>query len=464
MTHNNGGSVKAIVCRFGTRGPFHGSRRTAAKAHAVLLVLLGVLFASQALAAVRLEGAWPDADKPVSLDAEGLPRSEAVRRVADAMGWSIVLHAPTSDPVDLHVKEQPVSKVLSMLLSDQDYVARRDGTLIAIERAKTGAAPASSASLPPPQPSPAASALPAAPAPPAPPAASVPPAPPTKGEHPDRVITGGSVRVEKGEVVHDVVVFGGSTDVFGTATGDVTVIGGSAKIHSGAHVMGDATAVGGSLDVEDGATVDGDVGVVGGILRRGEDARIGGEERTDIPAAAKGEEVSGKGGFGSWIAGVLADIGSAMTGAALLFVFGAILLALATQRMDTLQTEIAARPMRSFALGVVGLVVFGLLVLAFSLTIIGIPIAFIGSLVAVVAGYAGMCAVLTVVGGALLRHKTRNPYIHLALGCFLFMVAKALPFVGNVVLLAVMLLGIGTLVATRGAGYFPKRKKAATAR
>ena len=447
------------------RAPVSGAGRAirhtayAAKAHAVLLVLLGVLFASQAFAAVRLEGAWPDADKPISLDAERLPRSEAVRRVADAMGWSIVLHAPTSDPVDLHVKEQPASKVLSMLLSDHDYVARRDGTLIAIERAKTEPTPSSSTepaiSAPIPPPSPAVSTLPAPPA---------PPAPPAKGEHPDRVITGGSVRVEKGEIVHDVVVFGGSADVLGTATGDVTVIGGSAKIHAGAHVMGDATAVGGSLDVEDGAAVDGDVGVVGGILRRGEDARIGGEERTDVHLTAKGEEASGKGGFGSWIAGVLADIGSAMTGAALLFVFGAILLALATQRMDTLQTEIASRPMRSFALGVVGLLVFGLLVLAFTLTIIGIPIAFIGSLIAVVAGYAGMCAVLTVVGGALLRHKTRNPYIHLALGCFLFMVAKALPFVGNVVLLAVMLLGIGTLVATRGAGYFPKRKKVAAAR
>lgn len=271
------------------------------------------------------------------------------------------------------------------------------------------------------------------------------------------------MRVEKGEVVHDVVVFGGSADVLGTATGDVTVIGGSAKIHAGAHVMGDATAVGGSLDVEDGAAVDGDVGVVGGVLRRGEDARIGGEERTDVPATAKGEDAGKKGGFGAWIAGVLADIGSAMTGAALLFVFGAILLALATQRMDTLQTEVAARPMRSFALGVVGLLVFGLLVLAFTLTIVGIPVAFIGSIIGVVAGYAGMCAVLTVAGGALLRHKTRNPYVHLALGCFLFMILKALPFVGNIVLFAVMLLGIGTLVATRGAGYFPPKRKKASA-
>ena len=266
--------------------------------------------------------------------------------------------------------------------------------------------------------------------------------------------------MEKNEVVHDVVVFGGSADVLGTATGDVTVIGGSAKIHAGAHVMGDATAVGGSLDVEDGATVDGDVGVVGGVLRRGEDARIGGEERTDTPAAAKGEAKEGA-GLGAWIAGVIADIGSALAAAALLFVYGAILLALATQRMDALQTELAARPMRSFALGVVGLIVAILLVLAFTITVIGIPVAVIGALLAVVAGYAGICAVLTVAGGALLRHKTRNPYVHLALGCFLFMIAKAVPVVGDLVLITVVLLGIGTLVATRGAGLFPKREKAA---
>ena len=195
------------------------------------------------------------------------------------------------------------------------------------------------------------------------------------------------------------------------------------------------------------------------MLHRGDDARIGGKERTDDVAISKVRKRDEDKSVMAWLSDAVAEVGGAIASAALLFVFGAILLALATQRMDTLQNEIAARPMRTFAIGVIGLLVTILLIAAFAITIIGIPIAIIGALIASVAAYAGICAVLTVAGGALVRHKTRNPYVHLAIGCFLFMIAKALPFVGDFVVIAVTLLGAGTLVATRGAGFLPQRTK-----
>lgn len=427
-------------------------RTSARVTRAMLAVLVCMLVVSPALAGVELEGTWPDADAPVSIDAQRLPRSEAVRRLADAMGWSVVLHAPPADEVDLRVKDQPASKVLSMLLSDHDYIARRDGTLINIERTPSDdeAVPSPLPAPPPPPQS-----APVAPesAPPAPPS---PEASATPGNLPDRVISGGNVRVEKHEVVHDVVVFGGSADVLGKATGDVTVVGGSARVHDGAHVMGDATAVGGSLTVDDGAIVDGDVGVVGGTLHRGKEAMIRGSERTNDATTTTHTH-----GIKAWAADTASEIGSSITSAALMFVFGAILLALGTRRMDSLQSEVASRPMRTFALGVVGTIVFALLVIAFTLTVIGFPVAVIALLIAIVAAYAGVCAVLTVAGGALLRHKTKNPYVHLALGCAMFFVATAIPFVGNFAFLAVLLLGVGTMVATRGAGFFGKKRAVA---
>ncbi len=415
-------------------------------------LLLGalMLLATPSFASVRFEGSWPDADTPVSLDAKGLPRSEAVRRLADALGWSVVLHAPSAGVVDLHVKDQPAAKVLSMILADDAYVAKRDGELIAIERDKAGPESATSAKEP------VASASTGS-APSGPPPA---PSPVTPGSPPDRVVSGGRVRVEKGEVVHDVVVFGGSADVLGTATGDVTVVGGSARVHKGAHVMGDATAVGGSLDVEDGARVDGDVGVVGGVLRRGEQAQIGGTSNTDVSSDAHVSEIE-EDDSGSWFTRMIASIGRAIAGAALLFVIGSVLLALASRRMDALQAELATRPMRSFALGVVGSISFAALLVALLVSLVGIPVAFVGGLLAVIAGYAGVCAVLVVAGGALLRHKTRNPYIHLALGCALFLVAKALPLVGHIVFFVVLLLGLGAIVGTRAAGLIPGRTKGA---
>jgi hypothetical protein len=68
-----------------------------------------------------------------------------------------------------------------------------------------------------------------------------------------------------------------------------------------------------------------------------------------------------------------------------------------------------------------------------------------------------MCAVLSVAGEALLRHKTENPYVHLAVGCALFVALSAIPWVGGFVVLAVLLASVGVLFATRGAGLFVRR-------
>lgn len=406
-------------------------------------LLVGVvavtLLATRANAAVRLEGPWPDADSAVSLEAQGLTRSEAIRRLADAMGWSIVIHSPKTDVIDLVVHKQPAVNVLSMILADDDYVARREGSLIAIEKdIIKSSLTASSSSASPPSSAPTPDAL------------------PTASKPQDRVLTGGSTRIEKDEVVRDVVVFGGSADVFGTATGDVTVIGGSARIHRGAHVMGDATAVGGSLHVDDGSRVDGDVGVVGGVLRRGDTAQIGGRSASN----SMGEkDEANEGNAWPWYRRVLTAAGRAIAEIAVLFLLGSVFLALASSQMRELQAEVAARPMRSLALGIVGTICFAALLLALTISVVGIPIAIVALLLVIIGAYAGVTSVLAVLGSALLGHRTRNPYTHLALGCLLFLLAKALPLLGTIVLFVVVLLGFGTIVATRGASLLAKRSR-----
>lgn len=391
---------------------------------AFLTLTLLLAWAGAALGEVTREGQWPDDDPVVSLSVQSTPRAEAIRQLADKAGWSVVLQAPASEPVDVHVKDQPAAKILELLLSEGRWVARRDGALISIARA-AGPAPAS----PPPS------------------AAAPAPAAAAKGSGEDRVVTGGSARVEKGEVVKDLVVMGGSADVLGTVTGDLAVMGGAARVHDGARVEGDATVLGGSLDVENGAVIEGDVGIVGGKLRRGEQAKIGGDVE------------QGKAKLSLSPSSFIGEVGSAITRTALLFVFGAVLLALATRRMEGLQGEVAGRPMRSFALGVVGILVGVLAFVALCITIIGIPIAIVALLFAVFGAYAGICAVLATIGAALLRHRTKNPYVHLAVGCGIFMLISAIPYLGGFVTLAVVLMGIGAVVATRGAGTFvPKRR------
>jgi hypothetical protein len=386
---------------------------------------LATALSSGALAQVRHEGTWPIETKHVSIDATHVGRKDAILRVAKEAGWSVVLRdVDDTQTMDLHLDDLPADKALDVILADGDFVAKRDGTLITISTAKDAAA----ATPPPPLPVP--TAIVAA------------PAATTRGE--DRIVHGGSLVIGENETVHDVTVFGGSLDVKGTVTGNMTVFGGSCHVRKGAHVVGNATALGGSINVDDGAQVDGDVGVVGGSLDRHKGSKINGRVH-------KGDDID----IGSASSGgrsLLREVSDATTRAAMLFVFGAVLFALAGQRMNTLRVEAASRPMRAFALGIVGGLVFLLSVGLIAVTIIGIPVAIVLLLGGVFAAYAGICAVLATVGKALIGHKSDNPHVHLLVGCLLFLVSGAIPFVSGLVTLAVVLTGIGVVVATRAAG------------
>ena len=125
-------------------------------------------------------------------------------------------------------------------------------------------------------PAPAPSA-PAAPAPSAPPAAAPaapapPPAEPTPPEPPGermrhsgaRVRFGGSVTVDRDEIVSDsVVVFGGSARIDGEVDGDVVVMGGAVTLGPTANVARDVVVIGGRLHRDSAARIGGRVNEIG---------------------------------------------------------------------------------------------------------------------------------------------------------------------------------------------------------
>jgi len=393
----------------------------------------------------------------VSLSLSQVPRGQAVQKLAEQAGWGVLLRSPSSaEQIDLHVEDQPADQVLELLLSDGRYLATRQGTLISIRpddaparpepaepESSAAATPSASAQPPPalaatasvktpPEPSGSASAAPSS-------SATADEREPESKRGEDRFVTVGSDRVGADEVVHDLVVMGGAVEVEGTVTGDLTVLGGSATVRSGAEVLGDAVAIGGSLDIEDGAHVAGDVGVVGGSLRRGEKARVGG----------RSTEIHRDEGHDGRALGFARHLGGAITNTALLFVLGVVLIALGGRRMRVLQVEVASRPARSFALGIVGVLAAVAITVALCITVIGIPVAIIGVLLAVFAAYAGICAVLAAVGAALTRHRSPSPYVHLAVGCLVYLLLGWIPYVGGFFTAAVVLAGIGVLVSTR---------------
>jgi hypothetical protein len=253
------------------------------------------------------------------------------------------------------------------------------------------------------------------------------------------------------------------------------VFGGSAKLHRGPHVVGNVTVMGGSVKIENGARVDGNVGVVGGAVKTEDGAIVGGkivdrEHKGNVKVSVHDGDVhatvtedAGDRSHGrSRLAEAAHSFGRKVTAMSLLFVFGCVLLALATGRMERLRVETAARPMRAFAVGLVGSIAGGIAaliaVVVLCITVVGIPVALFGILLAVFAVYGGIAAVLTTFGAAVIGHKTQNTYVHLLFGCAAFLVVSSLPFVGGLVTFAVTMIAIGTLVSTRLAGFLDKKK------
>lgn len=416
--------------------------------HRWLLLLAVLQIAGVAFGAVKREGTWPEEDKAITLDLSSVTRAEAVRKVAEAAGWSIVSKGLPDDRIDLHVKNQPAARVLDLVLSDASYLARREGELIQIQRDDSAVQDNHAAPSPPP-----------AVAPVAPPAAPTPSAPTRTKKHKhrddsdsDRTVFGGSLRVEPNEVVDDIAVFGGSVDFLGKSTGDITVFGGSVHVYPGAHVDGDLAVIGGEVKIDDDASIDGDVAALGGELHRGSRAKIGGEVKV-LGDDSGGEDHSSHSGWG--IAQVLRKIGVQMTKTAFLFLLGAIVIALATRRMQLLQSEIALRPMRSMAIGIASLVVGLVLIVLLCITVVGIPAALVGILVGILAAYAGVCAVLSAMGSALVAHRSENPYVHLAVGCGVFLIVGFIPYFGSLITGLILFAGLGAFAATRAAGFIP---------
>lgn len=385
-----------------------------------------------ARADMHREGEWPDGDgKQVSLKFDG-SRIDAIHMLADQAGWSLVVTGAKPGQVNIHVKDQPALKVLALLLADGDYRVQRDGGMISITQLT--AAGANQETIP-----------------------ALPPPPNVKHGHrgEDRVVTGSSLVVKRDETVGDLTVMGGSVEVYGTVAGDVAVFGGSLQVHDGGHIYGDVATLGGSVEIENGAQVDGDVSSAGGSVERAQGAFIGG----DATSTNHGRDDERKGDKTSVVGQLVKELGNAIARAALLFAFGTVLLALATPRMDILQREVATRPMRAFALGIVGMVsgVFAFIVLC--ITIIGIPVAIVALLVGALCVYAGICATFTVLGGALLHGRSASPYVHLGLGCALYLAVSSIPVVGWLVTLVAVLVGLGLIVSTRAAGLFVRRSQ-----
>jgi len=268
-------------------------------------------------------------------------------------------------------------------------------------------------------------------------------------------VMGGSIIVEKGEVARDdVIAVGGNVRIDGRARRDVVVVGGKLVVNG--EVNGSVSAVGGTLVLGPGARVEQDVVVVGSRLERHQSARIGGEfVNVSIGYGFNEWFQPMHWGWGGWW-GFTPFAWVARTGQLFYWLLLALMaVALLGDRVSSAAHAISREPLR---LGVIGVVaVFALccafvVLLVLSFLIIGIPFLLALFFMVPLAYIFGIVAVFQVVGNRVMHMVGRPEASQIAIvltGGLVMGILRYVPFFGSMLWFFALLVGLGSVFATR---------------
>lgn len=229
-------------------------------------------------------------------------------------------------------------------------------------------------------------------------------------------IAAGSIRLAEGATVGSIAAGAGSVTIDGTVTGDVRLGAGSITLGETAVIEGDLT-YGGDLSMADGAQVQGTIT----------------EERIF--------------GLGTFLGvGILDWVGTVFF-FVMHLALGVLLLLIAPRFSRSLAASVRTDPIRSGAVGLATIVLVPILLVAITITIIGIPIAFAGALLFLVLYWVGLVYGRYAIGEWLLAYtEVDNRWLALVLGLALVGLISLIPWIGSLVSFIVTLLGLGALV------------------
>jgi hypothetical protein len=208
----------------------------------------------------------------------------------------------------------------------------------------------------------------------------------------DLVMFGGNATLEAGSRVEgDVVLMGGNMEVGGVVTGSVALVGGNVSLLSTAHVQGDAVAIGGNLTRAAGARVDGQV-------LQGD--QVAGPFEFTMPFDFEMPSWRGWGLFDSFRLGFSPVLGLIWFGFRSLLLAAVAVLVVMFWPLSTERAGRAAvaQPIVGGGLGLLTIVVAPVLLVLLAITILLIPVSFIGLLLLLVAVLFGWIAMGLEVG------------------------------------------------------------------
>lgn len=281
----------------------------------------------------------------------------------------------------------------------------------------------------------------------------------------DRVVHG-DVTVAPGERVRDVVAIKGNVKLEpGAVAREATAVVGSVELGPGAVVLRNATAVAGDLHVAPGARVGRDATSVGGKIVIEPGGEVEGAQ-TSVPVPGLGGILGlalGASGFGARVS-PLVRAASALAEFAVLFALGLLTLLLFPRRLDGVGASLTSAPWKALLAGLLGTVAMPVLTVLLAVTIIGIPLIAVQVLGVMVAGILGVAALALLVGRGLPLKLARGQAVaQLAIGTAILVVLGKIPVLGTMLWVAVWLFVFGAVLRTRFGQTLPGEPLATTA-
>lgn len=374
----------------------------------------------------------------------------ALRKIADAADWSIVLPPGRHGTVSAHFKAVPVEDALRAVLQQADLTAVRDGSVVTVR---------------------AASFLPGFPR--------------NLGKDIHRAtdeamrqadkamrqadremrrmeremrrsgrgdkVVHGDVVVHADQVARDVVAIRGSIKLEpGAQVRDAVAVLGSVILEPGSHAR-ETVAVGGDVKLGPGAEVEHDVVSVGGSISRDQGAEIGGEEvSVGVPALSSLATLLGSRMLFGHAQSRVFTVGQVLAKFIVYFALGLLVLALFPRRIEVVATTFTTHPWKAIFTGLLGLIALPILLVLLVATLIGIPLVPVGALLVVAAGVLGFTALAFYVGRSLpLRIERGTSVLQLAIGTAIVVLVTSIPIIGWMAWIAAVLLTFGAVLRSR---------------
>jgi uncharacterized RDD family membrane protein YckC len=259
----------------------------------------------------------------------------------------------------------------------------------------------------------------------------------------------------QGDSVREIQSVLGDVTIAGRVDDDVVVVIGSLRLESTARIGGSVVVVGGTLTIDSGASVDRDMVIVGGSVNAPSDFRPGGQQVV-IGTIAIGETLRA---LVPWITRGLAfgrlivpDVRWNWIAVAIFFFIYLMLSLMFASPVRTVADTTTARPLSSFLLGLLVLVLTIPAIAILAATVIGIAIVPFVLCALVVAALIGKVGVMRAIGRSVVAESDEEDsrarsLAALVIGFAVLTIAYLIPVLGFITWALTGVIGIGAASA-----------------